>query len=64
VDPDLAELASAAGLTVVKLMTTELWQQARTAVARLFARHSADQPSADQPARAMSWCGRPRPVTS
>lgn len=50
-DPDLAELASTAGLTVVKLMTTELWQQARTAVARLFARHAADDHRAsDDPA--------------
>jgi hypothetical protein len=42
VDPDLAELASTAGLTVVRLMTTELWQQARNAVARLFARQPAE----------------------
>lgn len=41
-DPDLAELSATAGLTLVKLMTTELWQQARNAVVRLFGRHPAE----------------------
>ena len=49
-DPELAELASTAGLTLVKLMTTDLWGRAKSAAAALFGRGSPDDESeaADQ----------------
>jgi hypothetical protein len=42
-DPLLAELASTAGTTLAKAIATEGWQSAKDAVARLWARHAANQ---------------------
>jgi hypothetical protein len=42
-DAEVVELASTAGVTLVKLMTTDLWEQARNAVTGLFARHAPDR---------------------
>lgn len=47
-DAEVVELASTAGVTLVKLMTTDLWEQARNAVTGLFARHAPDR-AADVP---------------
>ena len=47
-DAEVAELAATAGATLVKLMTTDLCGQARSAVAGLFTRHDPGR-AADVP---------------
>jgi hypothetical protein len=42
-DAEVVELASTAGMTLVKLMTTDLWGQAKNAIAGLFGRHLPDR---------------------